>query len=99
MTTKPNMPKAEFDALVAKLRGPMFNTFSQTAGDLAEACATCGERLTNAGAVESCLDGGGLMGMYGGAQGKEAEAALDAATAKYDYMNIFRRLCKAVKLV
>lgn len=99
MATKPNMPKAEFDALVAKLRGPMINTFSVTAGDLQEACATCGERLTNAGAVESCLDGGGLMGMYGGQAGKDAEAALDEATKKYDYMNIYRRVCKAVHLV
>ncbi len=96
--TKPKMPEAEFAEFVKVLRPAMQNTFNTTASDLEEACRSCGERLTNAGAVESCLDGGGLMRMYGN-DGGRAEDALDAATKKYDYEDIFKRLCKAVRLV
>lgn len=93
------MPKAELDALIAKLRGPMRRTFEVTAHDLEEACRSCGEKLTNEGAVESCLDGGGLMGMYGGAEGKECEALLDAASKNGTYMQVFRAVCKQIILV
>jgi len=93
------MPKAELEALIAKLRGPMRATFQVTAHDLEEACRSCGEELDNKGAIESCLDGGGLMGMYGGAAGKEAEALLDAASKAGHYEQVFRACCKQIQLL
>ena len=96
--TKPNMPKAEFDQLLAVLRPAMWSTWQTIAGDLEAACAECGERLTNSAAVESCLDGGGLMADYGN-DGGAAHKALDAACKQYDYLNLYRRVCRAVRLV
>jgi hypothetical protein len=96
--TLPNMPKAEFAALLAAIRGPMERTANVIASDLEAACAEAGERLDNAGLVESCLDGGNLMAMYGG-DGGAADRAVGEACKKYDYRNLFNRITKAVRLI
>lgn len=93
------MSAGQVSALLEKLRGPMMRTFSVTAGDLEEACRSCGEELDNAAAVESCFDGGGLMGMYGGVEGKEAEALLDEVTKAGHYDQVFKAAVRQIRLV
>lgn len=85
--------------ILQKVRAPMHATFEVTASDLEEACAGCGERLTNAGAVESCLDGGGLMSVYGGQAGKDADALIRDYAKAGHYTQIYKHLCKTVRLV
>lgn len=100
MTTKAKvkpMPKAELDALVAKLRGPVRQTWEVIGGDTEAACAEDGTRLTNAMAVEVSLDAN-YMSMYGGAEGKAADKALADACKAGHYTQIFRRMCKELRL-
>lgn len=93
------MPKIELDALIAKLRSPVFNTWQVIGGDVEQACTESEERLTNKAAIESCLDGGGMMGMYGGASGKECETLLDAAAKNGHWTQVYNAVCREISLV
>lgn len=88
---------ADLKALVAKLRGPVVQTWEVVAGDCYEVASECGEKLTNAMAVETCLDAN-RMAMYGGEAGKEADKLLDQACRAGHYTQIFRAICRELKL-
>lgn len=98
MDKQPNMPKAEYDALLPLLRPAITATADAIAADLEQCYAENGGRLTNAGLVEAALDAN-RMAVYGGARGKEADEAVTAACKKYSYSNLYRRLCRDVRLV
>lgn len=91
------LPKLEIDAIVATLRGPVFNTWQQIGGDVEESCASCEEKLTNAVAIEACLDAN-RMRMYGGASGVEADELVGKLAREGHYTQVYRALCRALQL-
>lgn len=84
-------------AALDKLRGPINKVWNYIGSDSEQCAAECGERLTNAGAMEGCLDAGRMA-----AQPINETAAHDFLIQLFDehgYAKVQKFLCKHIRLV
>lgn len=81
-----------------KVRGPIVSVWGQIAADAVEL-----GRLSNAGAVELCIDADRLTFFAYGDRGKqaaaEAEAELENAIKAHGYTKVLKVLARSIRLV
>jgi hypothetical protein len=84
-------------ALVTRLRNPIQKTWNYIGSDIENCMAECGERMTNAHAMEACLDADRLSEPYIG-NDPEGMEILRAAFKEHGYQKVMKFLGKNIKL-
>ena len=84
-------------SVLDKLQGPIWKVWNYIGSDCYECAAECGERLTNASAMEGCVDADRMA-----AAPINEKAAHDFLISLFDehgYSKVQKFLCKHIKLV
>jgi hypothetical protein len=82
--------------------GEIMNVWNSIAGDLDACCEEAGERMTNAAAIEACIDANRMTqfaSSFGKERAKEAEAEVHRAITVYGYGRVLLHLSRKVSLV
>lgn len=77
------------------LSGPILVTWNEVGSDTEQCCQECGDRLTNAIAMETCLDANRLDSC---GRSPEADKLVGELFAEHGYDKVFKFLCKNVRL-
>lgn len=85
------------DARWNNLNTSIHSVWNIIGSDCLQCDEECGERSTNAGCIEACIDAD-RMTTNCGAQGKEADAFLDELLKKYGYTAVNKFLSKEIRL-
>jgi hypothetical protein len=89
-------------AFIAAVRTPICRTADYIAADLEQCCAEAGERLDNAGLIESCIDADRLwfgMNPKVQAEGKAASDLIGKAIEAHGYPKVLKYLAKHIRLI
>ena len=81
--------------IIAPLIAPITKVWGEIADDLISSTAECGDRMTNAIAIETCIDADRLV-ING--QDPGADKYLEQTIKDYGYESVFKTLCKHIHL-
>jgi len=92
---------ADGKAILDALNGPIHSTWQMIGHDVSQCAQEMRERVTNAGAIESCIDANRLQDYGGSTKEKRdaAEKALNACIDKHGLDAVMRYLTRHIHLV